>query len=158
MSMVAAAAADVDGLGIVFGEEAYWRFHHTLGHNVFFGTVLAGMMALASARKLLCFVLYLLAFHLHLVMDYFGSGPGWAIHYLWPLTATGWKTDFAWPLTSWQNYLAFIVLAAWTVQIAIERHRTPIELLAPRLDARLIGMLPANRALKPAVIDRGTGR
>jgi len=33
-AMIAASAADLDGLGILFGQEAYWRYHHTLGHNL----------------------------------------------------------------------------------------------------------------------------
>jgi hypothetical protein len=34
--MIAAAASDLDGIGRVFGEEAYWRYHHVVGHNLAF--------------------------------------------------------------------------------------------------------------------------
>lgn len=137
--MIAAAAADVDGVGIVFGEEAYWALHHKLGHNVFFGLLLSAGLTISSRRRRGgLFLLYLLLFHLHLLMDYFGSGPGWMIHYLWPADHRGWKTDLAWPLSSWQNYLAFGVLLAWTVLIARKRRRTPLEMLAPRLDGILL--------------------
>ena len=139
LCMIAASVEDIDGLGIVFGEEAYWSLHHKLGHNVFFGLLVAGTLAAISSRKALPFVAYLACFHLHLLMDYFGSGVGWAIYYLWPISQRGWKTDAAWALTSWQNRLAFGVLLALTVLIAWWRRRTPLELIAPRLDARLIG-------------------
>lgn len=136
--MIAAAAADIDGLGILFGEEMYWRFHHSLGHNVFYGAMLAGAMAIWSARPYLCFVLYLVLFHLHLLMDFFGSGIGWKIHYLWPLLMQGWKTNLAWNLSAWPNYLAFLILLLWTALIALRYRRTPLELIAPRLNDKLL--------------------
>lgn len=137
--MLAASLADLDGIGFFFGEEAYWLLHHKAGHNVFFGALLAGGFAAFSSRKAIAFAAYLFCFHLHLLMDYYGSGPGWAIHYLWPLDPRGWKTGDAWELSSWQNRVAFGVLLAITVAIAWRARRTPLELLAPRLDARWTG-------------------
>jgi hypothetical protein len=140
--MIAATAADLDGLGIVFGEEAYWTYHHKLGHNVFAAVAIAGVLTIFSARKRLAFVIHLALAHLHLVLDYFGSGPGWPIHYLWPASAVGIVNPRAWPFTSWQNYSAFAALLAGTVWIAFAHRRTPIELLAPRLDHGVIMLLP----------------
>ena len=138
--MIAASASDVDGLGILFGQEAYWRFHHTAGHNVFFGLLVAAALAIAStSRRGLAFAAYLACFHLHLLMDYYGSGPGWTIQYLWPIDRSAWRTIYAWELTSWQNRVAFAVLLGVTIAIARRVRRTPLELLAPRLDALLIG-------------------
>jgi inner membrane protein len=135
--MLAASLHDLDGLGFFLGEEAYWRFHHILGHNIFFGILMCAALAAFSTRRVLALGIYLALFHLHLLMDYFGSGPGWRIHYFWPVDPRGIKTDLAWPLTSWQNYLAFALLLAGTVMIARVRRITPLELIAPRLDARL---------------------
>ena len=36
-------------------------------------------LASFSTRRVLAFCAYLALFHLHLVLDYFGSGPGWPI-------------------------------------------------------------------------------
>ena len=138
--MIAASGADFDGCGIAFGQEAYWRYHHTVGHNVFFGLIVAGLLtARSTGRRGLAFVAYLACFHLHLLMDYYGSGPGWAIEYLWPIDRTGWRTNYAWELTSWQNRVAFAVLLAITVAIGWGARRTPLEVIAPRLDALLLG-------------------
>ena len=138
--MLAAALPDVDGVGFFFGEEAYWRLHHIVGHNVFFGIVLSVGLAVGStSRRALAFVAYLACFHLHLLMDFYGSGPGWAIHYFWPLDGGGFSTIDAWPLDSWQNRVAFAALLAWTIGIAVRRRRTPLESIAPRLDAKLTG-------------------
>ena len=84
--MIAAGAADIDGLGIVVSQELYWDYHHKLGHCAAFGLLLAGALAAFSTRRALAFGTYLLLFHLHLVLDYYGSGPGWPIYYLWPVS------------------------------------------------------------------------
>lgn len=140
--MLAASLPDLDGLGFFFGEDTYWRFHHVVGHNLLIGVVLSMAMAAISARKSLAFVAYLACFHLHLILDFYGSGVGWKIHYLWPFDSRGFKTDAAWPLTSWQNYVAFGVLLAGTVVIALRKRRTPVELLLPRLEAKVFPLSP----------------
>lgn len=137
--MLAASLPDLDGLGIVFGEEAYWRFHHVAGHNLVFGIVLSALFAGFATRRLLTAIACLVCFHLHLLMDYVGSGPGWTIHYLWPFDAHGYKTDRAWELSSWQNRVAFAGLLMMTIAIGALRRITPLECLAPRLDRTLTG-------------------
>ena len=77
-AMVAASAADIDGVVIVFGREAYWTYHHTFGHNVFTVLLLSGVFAaFTPGRRIGSFLLFLGLFHLHLLMDYYGSGPDW---------------------------------------------------------------------------------
>ena len=142
--MIAATAADLDGVGIVISQDAYWDYHHKLGHNVFAALLFAGVLTIFSTtRKPLAFVSYLALAHLHLVLDYFGSGQGWAIDYLWPVAPDFHVTNpHAWGFASWQNYAAFGVLLAWTVFIAARYRRTPIELLAPRLDRVALAFVP----------------
>jgi hypothetical protein len=144
--MIAASIADVDGCGIVAGQEWYWRFQHVLGPNVFFGLMVAGILAVFSPRRWIAFAIYLLLFHLHLLMDFFGSGPGWSIDYLWPISTYGYRTRLAWDLFSWQNTLAAAILLAWTVVIAYRLGRTPLELIAPRLDRLAVQWLRGRRS------------
>src|SRR5438045_2833935 len=75
--MIAASASDLDGLGIIGGEEMYWRFHHIVGHGLLAAIVVCGTLTIFSHRRLLALAAYLALFHLHLIMDYWGSGPGW---------------------------------------------------------------------------------
>lgn len=142
LCMAAASIPDIDGCGIVFGQEMYWRFHHFVGHNIFFGLMIAGLGAVISTRRWLAFAIYLLAFHLHLLMDFFGSGPGWKIHYWWPLSERGYRTQYVWDLSSWQNTTAAVILLVWTIAIAYRFRRTPLELISPSLDRRLTGSQP----------------
>lgn len=143
--MFAAAIPDIDGVGFFFSEEVYWRLHHYLGHNVFFGVGVALAMSAFSSRRWLAFTVYAGLFHVHLIMDYFGSGPGWMIHYLWPLSAAAWKTHLVWDLYSWQNLTAAGILLAWTAGIAYVARRTPLELIAQRLDRRCCEFLHDSR-------------
>jgi hypothetical protein len=138
--MIAASAADIDGLGIIFGREsaAYWDYHHKLAHNLPFALLLAGVLAIFATRRMLAFIVYLALAHLHLLMDYFGSGPNWPIDYLWPFSTWHITNDAAWPFYSWQNMAIALSLLAWTIWIAFRRGRTPIELLAPRLDRAFV--------------------
>jgi hypothetical protein len=135
--MMAASLADLDGAGIVFGQEHYQRWHHVFGHNVFYGIVLAGLCSrLAhSGRRAWVFVLCLALFHLHLVMDYYGSGQGWGIHYLWPVSDWLWINPNAWSLGAWQNYLALGAGVLWTIFLAVWKGCTPFELVAPGLES-----------------------
>jgi hypothetical protein len=143
--MLAATLADLDGLGIVFGQEAYWDYHHVLGHNLLYGTLLSVALTFASKGKLVAFAAYFVLFHSHLVMDYWGSGPDWPILYWWPFSKAKIVNPHAWPLFSWQNISTFAVLLAWTVVIAIRQRRTPLEAVMPELDAKFLAGLDRRR-------------
>jgi membrane-bound metal-dependent hydrolase YbcI (DUF457 family) len=140
-AMIAAAAPDVDGLAILFGQDAYQTIHHTFGHNLWFALVIAVALATWARPAVATFVLCLSMVHLHLCMDYWGSGPDWHIHYLWPVRGWAWRNPSAWPFVSWENLTAFALLLAWTVAIAVRDRRTPLELLMPRLDRDLINLV-----------------
>ncbi len=143
--MLAATLADVDGLGILLGQRYYHQFHHALGHNIFFAVALSAVLAAFSPKRPLSFLIYLALTHVHLVLDYFGSGPLWKIHYLWPCSDFFFRRDGAWEFFSWQNLSAFGVLLAWIVMIAFRAQRTPLEAIMPRLDEKLVAGLRACR-------------
>lgn len=153
MGMAAASIADLDGLTRLGGEESYWRWHHTLGHNLPFGIIVSASFAALSRNKLAAFLLYLALFHLHLILDFFGSGPGWHIHYLWPMQYLWgraqwiWTNPRAWEFYSWQNIVTFLALLGWTIVVAIRQRRTPLEVLMPSLDRQLIAWLPRGRVV-----------
>ena len=144
MCMIAASIADLDGLGIIAGQEAYWNYHHKLCHNLAFGLASCILLAILSRARLMVFALYLALFHLHLAMDFFGSGPGWSIYYLWPLPHGTWDNrHWSWEFSSWQNITTALLLLLWTVGIAVRLGRTPLEVPMPRLDRQLADWLRA---------------
>ncbi len=141
-AMVAASAADIDGIPIIFGHEAYLTYHHTFGHNVFTAASISAILAgFTLGHRFWSFLLYFVLFHLHLLMDYYGSGPDWHIHYIWPLPGLVLKNPNAWEFYSWQNLLTFFVLLLSTIWIAKTQRRTPLEAIMPKLDQELIRLL-----------------
>jgi hypothetical protein len=140
-AMLAAAAADLDGLGLVVSVDYYVRYHHLLGHNLLFGVVASVILTAFSTHRFKAFVLYLALFHLHLVLDLLGSGPDWGIHYLWPFSSAEIQNPRGWELFSWQNFLAAGLLLVWTIVIAIRSKRTPLEVIRPSLDEKFVRAL-----------------
>jgi inner membrane protein len=135
--MIAASIADLDGLGILLSQQYYWDYHHKLGHNLFFRLIASIILALCCTQRFKTFVVCLSLFHLHLLMDYWGSGPDWHIHYLWPMANLILKNPHSWEFYSWQNLSIFLGFLIWTIWIARRFGRTPIELLTPQLDHKI---------------------
>ena len=140
--MIVSAIPDLDGIGIVFGDDAYQRWYHVAGHNLPFAIISSTILVACTTRGRRIVpvgLLYIALFHLHLFMDYWGSGPGWPIVYLWPFSnfrIVNWQ---AWNLSSWQNTLIAGVLLLITIVIGFVKRRTPLEKLMPSLDAQLVG-------------------
>jgi hypothetical protein len=167
--MVAATIPDVDGLGYVAGPHFYERYHHVLGHNFTFALLVTAVLTALSTgprgpgwRRAVAGIAYFALFHLHLLMDYYGSGPGWGISYGWPWRhgpGYWWICPHGWAFFSWQNLLAFWLLLAWTVGTAVVCRRTPLEVIAPRLDAGLLrlGRRPAPSSSSAAQPDAVAG-
>ena len=145
--MFASSLADLDGLSILGGQEAWWDYHHTLCHNLPFGLVLCLALTAFSTHRASGFLVYLALFHLHLLMDYYGSGPGWGIPYLWPISREHAVSPDAWAFYSWQNLGTAALFIAWTLWIAWRQGRTPLEAMMPRLDRQLVATLRRERAV-----------
>ncbi|MBU8896429.1 hypothetical protein DRW03_11400 [Corallococcus sp. H22C18031201] len=149
----AGLAPDLDGLSLLGGGEAYTRYHHVLFHG-YAGALLttAVCVALARQRGRVAW-LALAAFHLHLLCDLAGSGPGWPILYAWPTSHVEWFWTGQWDLASWQNTLIGAVATVACLVCAVPLRRTAVELLSARWDAevtravrrRLLGELPPPR-------------
>ena len=155
--MLAASLHDLDGLGIVVSQDLYWSLHHKLGHNATAGLLGSAALAFFSRRPGRAFAVYLGLFHLHLLLDYLGSGPGWPLFYYWPWSDAAWLNRAAWPFYSWQNLSAFAALFAWTAWIAFARRRTPLEVIYPSLDRQLVAVLGCRPRSSPSPSGGGTG-
>ena len=141
--VLASSLADLDGLSLAFGWEAYQDYHHVLGHNLPFATLLTIGLTIFSTHRTKAALLYFILFHLHLFLDYFGSGPLWKIYYFWPFSNRWLMYRDAWEFFSWQNISTALVFLAWTIWIAIRGGRTPLEAIMPNLDRQLVEWLRA---------------
>lgn len=139
--MIATSIADLDGLSLLLGQEAYWNWHHKLGHNLAFAVLVSAVLAAWSASRFFGFIVYLAFAHLHLLLDYFGSGPGWPLYYLWPFSSDFIVNGNAWEFYSWQNISAAAVLFVLTLFIAVRCGRTPLECIMQDLDREIVRWL-----------------
>jgi len=140
--MLAGVLPDLDVLAIILGRKAYLAYHHVLCHNLLFGCLLSIGFALASRKKSIAFAIYILSFHIHLVLDLLGSGPGWTITYAWPFSLVQFSLpSIAWEFNGWQNKAYFALLLAITFFIAKWKNRTFLEFCFPERDRILISWL-----------------
>ena len=95
----AGVAADLDGLSILAGVDAYGRWHHVLTHGLMAGLLIALVAASCARNRLQVWWLSLGAFHLHLLCDFLGSGLDWPIQYFWPFSDTFYHTPYGWNWT-----------------------------------------------------------
>ena len=134
--MVAAGLApDLDGLSLLGGVEAYGRWHHLLFHGALGAAVTAAACAAFARRRGPVAALAVVAFHLHLLCDLAGSGPGWPIFYFWPFDRTEWMWSGQWDLASWQNSLIGMGATLLCLLSALVVRRTVVELFSARADA-----------------------
>lgn len=136
----AAVVADVDGLSILLGVDAYSRWHHTFGHNVFAATAVTAFGAAAGRDRLKVAVLSLVAYHSHIFLDLLGSGKDWPISYFWPASAITYAFDppFQWELVSWQNIGFTLVLLGFILNLGLRHGRTIAEVLSRRADRVIV--------------------
>jgi len=136
--MAISCVPDIDGLSILGGQDAYQHYHHLLAHGLLFGIVATAVSVRMTNSRIRIGVLYFLLFHLHLLCDFFGSGPGWGIAYFWPFSARYFTCTSAWEYQSPQNFAILGILVLWSLGIAIRVRRTPLEFIAPRFDEWLL--------------------
>jgi inner membrane protein len=134
---VAGLAPDVDGLVLLGGEDLYAKYHHVLFHG-YMGALITTALCTAFARQRgPVALLSLAAFHVHLVCDLLGSGPGWPLYYFWPTSMREWFWKGQWNLASWQNALIGLAATLACLACALRWRRTAVELFSVRWDAEV---------------------
>ena len=134
---LAGLAPDVDGLTLLGGEALYARYHHVLTHGYLAALATMAICTALARQRLWVAGLSLAAFHLHLVCDLAGSGPGWPIHYYFPHSMKEWFWEGQWNLASWQNTLIGLAATLACLACALRWRRTVVELLSTRWDAEV---------------------
>ena len=152
---LAGLAPDIDGLGIVVQVatanserplEWFSLYHHRLAHNVLAAALCILLCWWLSGRNLRVAVLACVAFHLHLLCDLIGArGPDgyqWPIPYLLPFSeAWQWTWSGQWQLNAPPNVIITVVVLAITGFMACQRGFSPVELVSPTADTRVVATL-----------------
>lgn len=140
---LAGVAPDLDGVSIVFGEEAYGKWHHVLTHGLVSAVVLSLVFAAFAKRRLAVLGLAFVMFHLHLLCDLAGSGPGWPIAYLQPFSGAELSWSGQWNLASWQNSVIGLGATLAVLACAVPYSRTLVELVSLKADAEVVKAIRA---------------
>ncbi len=122
---------DIDGASLLWGVEAYGRWHHVLAHNLLAGVVAGTAVAAVARDRVKTAVLALVAFHLHLAFDLVGSGVGWTVSYLYPLSGGVFGVTWGWELRSWQNLVATLLFFGLSLGTAVAKRRSFVESFMP---------------------------
>lgn len=138
---VAGVAPDLDGLTLLGGTDLYGEYHHLLTHGYPAAIATAVVAFVLGRQRALTAALALVSFHLHLLCDLAGSGPGWPIYYFWPTSRAEWFWDGQWDLASWQNTTIGLAVTLTCLSAALWRSRTPVELFSLSADAQVTATL-----------------
>lgn len=152
----ACVVPDVDGLGIIpemltrnSSHPLFWfsEYHHSL-HTLVFAVVVSLVGLVLARSKWKTAGLAFLSFHIHLLEDLLGSrGPDgyqWPIPYLRPFSSRlslVWHGQ--WFLNGWQNYAITLVLLGITFWIAVRQGISPVEIVSPSADRRVVDVIRA---------------
>lgn len=140
---LAGVVPDVDGLSLLFGEEAYGRWHHVLTHGFVAAVGFSTLLMLVAKQRARVWALAFAAFHVHLLCDLAGSGPNWPIVYGWPFSPTELAWSGQWALASWQNAVVGLLVTLGCLWCALPFGRTQVELASLRADAAVVKTLRA---------------
>lgn len=142
----AAVLPDVDALTHLAGGEAYDRWHHTFGHNIFTGALCVMAAAVyfrdRSFRSWLTALVFVaIAFASHLLTDMKFSG--WPVHLLWPANRKEFEFAPMLPLGHWMNLALVGVFSVLPFVLARWKLVSPLEVLSPRLDHLVLNFFRA---------------
>jgi len=133
--VIGAILPDIDAVPYIFGAEAYGRWHHTFGHNVFLWAFFVAFVT-CRCRSLRALLLSFLSFGSHLITD--AKLSGWDLYLFWPLSREGYQfarsVGLEAPINTHLVYYSFVAVAL----LAMFCRRTPIDLFSPKLDQLLI--------------------
>lgn len=136
---LAGAACDLDGLSILAGGGAYYRYHHILFHNLGSALALIPLAGIFFWRRPIVWLLAIFSFGMHVVEDYF-TIP-WVMRPWAPFSASTINLDNhlpAWVVQYVFQTAAMLFILAMTVWIYLRHQRTPLEIISPALDRLLV--------------------
>jgi ABC-type cobalamin transport system permease subunit len=145
---LAGVLPDLDGLTLLFGEEVYGKWHHVVTHGVVAAVLITAVLTAFARERLRVAALAFAMFHLHLLCDLAGSGPGWPITYPWPFSLRELSWSGQWNLASWQNTLIGLGATLGVLGCAVPLKRTMVELFSARADAKVVGAVRARWGAK----------
>jgi hypothetical protein len=117
-----------------------------LTHGLVSAVVLSLIFAAFAKRRFAVLGLAFVMFHLHLLCDLAGSGPGWPIAYLQPFSPAELSWSGQWNLASWQNSVIGLGATLAVLGCAVPYGRTLVELVSLKADGEVVKAIRARFA------------
>lgn len=139
---IAGVAADLDGVAIIFGADAFNKYHHVASHNLIF----AGAVTLAAlvlfGRRARVVLFCALAALLHLGLDYVGSH--WNLELLRPFSSAA--VNLTYFLPQWLVMYVFqgtgtVLMFGLVLWVYLKKDRTFLEVFTPKGDRLVMKFL-----------------
>ena len=135
-----AIAPDLDAISYVLGLSVSLSHHHVWAHNLVFSLIVSALSMLYCAkRRLRAFLFTQTAFYTHYLGDYFFTT--WPQSYLFPFSHRAFFTPHAFhlwhPVNDWLGLGLLLVVFV----LCLVLRRTPLEVLSPEADARLVAFV-----------------
>lgn len=147
--VLASVVPDLDSAGLLFGWDAYERYHHVLLHNVPFGVLVTAISARWVGLRPLPLLSVFLAFLSHLVGDYLGSGAGWGISPYLPFS----PVEYVYTMTPRDillpNLIVTVAAVVAAVLIAARHGRTPLEFVHPAAERLVVDTIQLRARATP---------
>lgn len=153
----AGVVPDLDAISLLFGVDAYVKYHHILTHGIVAAVVVTTVCTVLARERLKVAFLSFAAFHLHLLCDLVGSGADgepWPIVYLWPFSRHETMFFHGWDLASPQNAVVWLAAVVATIWIGVRYGRTFAEAFLPaRADAAVVTVLRKYFSRSPVSVE-----
>jgi len=129
--VIGAILPDIDAIPFLFSAQAYGRWHHTFGHNVFLWGLFVSWITFKFRSKR-AFLLSFLSFGSHLLTD--AKFSGWLLQLFWPFSKAGYlfrgSVSLSAPINTYMVYYSFVVVGI----LALLYQRTPLDIFSAKLD------------------------
>ena len=137
---LAAILPDIDGITYLFGSASSLNQHHVWSHNLLFSLVISALASVyCSQMRFRAFLFTQIAFYTHILGDYYLTQ--WPLTFFYPFSAKVFLNGHAlalWdPINTLLGYLGCLVI----IGLSIIFKRTPLEVLSPTLDAKLVTLI-----------------
>jgi membrane-bound metal-dependent hydrolase YbcI (DUF457 family) len=138
--LAASVLPDLDALTRLWGPAAYIKYHHVLTHNILFAILMAfAAFLFCKTERIKAAIFTLVAFAIHYFGDFFFTW--FELQPFWPFSDQTFLSPYAIRLSHPFNtiliYLGFLTV----ISLGFIMKRTPIELISPKLDERIVNLI-----------------
>ena len=131
---------DIDGITYLLGSASSLNQHHVWSHNLLFSLIVSAVASVYCTRmRFRAFLFTQIAFYTHILGDFYFTQ--WPITFFYPFSNKIFLNGHAFALWDPINTLLGFLGCLLIVALSVIFKRTPIEVVSPTLDAKLVALV-----------------